>query len=325
MLDGIGVDVEQEQLYRYIVSNPGRRLRELEKHWSPAAERTGEMVRALVAAGLVTESDSGADPVYTPLAPDVVVPALVRARVEEAKRAESAVPALMAAFWAGHPGDSHQFVDVVDDPQTIVERWQQMQRAAKVQVRALDCPPYFGNPVEPDPVELERLRDGVAYRVIYADAVLDTPGRWADVEAGINAGEQARLVPELPAKLTLFDDFAASLPINVHNDAPTGAAIIHPSPLLDCLSALFELYWSMAVPLVVSAAGEPGPATGAVSPAETRLIRLLAAGLGDDAIRRALGVSASTVHRRIHDLMTKLGATTRFQAGLQVGRSNTGL
>jgi DNA-binding NarL/FixJ family response regulator len=62
-----------------------------------------------------------------------------------------------------------------------------------------------------------------------------------------------------------------------------------------------------------------------VSPDETRLIRLLAAGLGDDAIRRALGVSPSTVHRRIRDLMHRLGATTRFQAGLQIGRSGTGV
>jgi DNA-binding NarL/FixJ family response regulator len=79
----------------------------------------------------------------------------------------------------------------------------------------------------------------------------------------------------------------------------------------------------MAVPLVVTPAGEPAPAPGEVSPEETRLIRLLAAGLGDDAIRRALGVSPSTVHRRIHDLMRRLGATTRFQAGLQIARAGT--
>jgi DNA-binding CsgD family transcriptional regulator len=235
------------------------------------------------------------------------------------------VPALMAAFWAGHHADARQLIDVVDDPKMIVERWQQMQRAVRTQVRALDCPPYFADPVDPDPVELERLRDGIAYRVIYADEVLRAPGRWADVEAGIVVGEQARLVPELPAKLTLFDDFAASVPINPHDGRPTAVAIVHRSPLLDCLAALFEMYWSMAVPLVVTPTGSPAPAPGQVSPEETRLIRLLSAGLGDDAIRRALGVSPSTVHRRIHHLMRRLGATTRFQAGLQIGRSRTGV
>ena len=322
MLDGIGIDTEQEQVYGYLLANPSRRLSDLEAQWPRwSSVRIRRALRGLEAAGLIGESNAGDDPCYTAVAPDAAVPGLVRARIEEARRAEQAVPTLMAAFWSGHHADSAQFVDVIDDPAMIVERWQQMQRAVRSQVRALDCPPYFGDPVEPDPVELERLRDGVVYRVIYAEEVLRTPGRWADVEAGMNAGEDARLVPELPAKLTLFDDFAASLPINPSHGRPTAVAIVHPSPMLDALAALFEMYWSMAVPLVVTPAGEPAPAPGQVSPEETRLIRLLAAGLGDDAIRRALGVSPSTVHRRVHDLMRRLGATTRFQAGLQIGRS----
>jgi DNA-binding CsgD family transcriptional regulator len=326
MLDGIGVDIDQQQVYNHLLANPSRRLSDLAAHWPDWPQtRVRRVVRRLVAAGLIAESVPGVDPAYIAIAPDAAIPGLVRARIEQAKRAEQAVPALMAAFWTGHHAESSQFIDVVDDPTTIVERWQQMQRAVRTQVRALDCPPYFGDPVEPDPVELERLRDGVAYRVIYAEDVLRTPGRWADVEAGLNAGEDARMVPELPAKLTLFDDFAASLPINPHNGRPTAVAVVHPSPMLDCLAALFELYWSIAVPLVVTPAGEPAPAPGLVSPDETRLIRLLAAGLGDDAIRRTLGVSPSTVHRRIRDLMHRLGATTRFQAGLQIGRSGTGV
>src|SRR5215469_3643211 len=63
------------------------------------------------------------------------------------------------------------------------------------------------------PLELERLAAGVAYRVIYAEEVLQVPGRWHDLEAGIAAGEQARVAPHLPVKLTLFDDFAATLPM----------------------------------------------------------------------------------------------------------------
>jgi DNA-binding CsgD family transcriptional regulator len=322
VLEGIGVDVAHEQAYRYLLANPDSTMADLERRWpTRPAKRTRQILRRLIDRGLVAESETSPGPTFAAVAPDVAIPGLARMRAEDARRAELAVPALMEAFWQGHRSDAHQFVDIVDDPETIVARWQQMQRAVRTEVRALDCPPYFGDPVEPDPVELERLRDGVSYRVIYAEEVLRAPGRWADIEAGIAAGEQAKLVPELPAKLTLFDDFGATMPFNIDNDRPTAAAIVHRSPLLTCLAALFEMYWSMAVPLVVNAAGEPAPAPGEVSPAETRLVRLLAAGLGDDAIRRTLGISASTVHRRIHDLMTKLGATTRFQAGLQIGRT----
>lgn len=63
--------------------------------------------------------------------------------------------------------------------------------------------------------------------------------------------------------------------------------------------------------------GREPPAQSAVD--EARLIRLLAAGLGDNA-QRALGVSASTVQRRVRGLMMRLGATSRFQPGLLIGR-----
>jgi DNA-binding NarL/FixJ family response regulator len=47
---------------------------------------------------------------------------------------------------------------------------------------------------------------------------------------------------------------------------------------------------------------------------------LLAAGLKDEAIARQLGVSLRTIHRRTGDLLDRLGARTRFQAGMQAAR-----
>jgi hypothetical protein len=44
-------------------------------------------------------------------------------------------------------------------------------------------------------MELEQLAAGVSYRVVYAEEVLRAPGRWRDLEAGISAGEQARVRP----------------------------------------------------------------------------------------------------------------------------------
>jgi DNA-binding CsgD family transcriptional regulator len=172
----------------------------------------------------------------------------------------------------------------------------------------------------------------VAYRVIYADEVLRVPGRWHDLEAGIAAGEQARVAPKLPVKLTLFDDFAATLPMaDVSAPGGPGATagggagarsviVVHRSPMLDSLAALFEAYWQQAVPLVAGAGHVWTDASATADPEEERLVRLLAAGFGNDAIQRAMGLSASTVQRRVHELLQRLGAKTRFQAGLMLGR-----
>ena len=43
--------------------------------------------------------------------------------------------------------------------------------------------------------------------------------------------------------------------------------------------------------------------------------------MNDKAIARQLGVSERTAHRRVAGLMTRLGAESRFQAGVQAARN----
>lgn len=324
MLEGLGLLPEQEQTYLHLLSVPWLSVTDLVSHrpeWS--AQHSEAVLRGLVELGLAVQTDQ-AGTTYAAISPDVAVVGLMRAQINAARSAEHAVPELMTAFWQGRPAQSQDFVDVVSDEHSITERWYQLQAAAQHEVRGFDCPPYYADPTDPDPMELERLGRGVSYRVIYAEEVLRAPGRWRDLEAGICAGEQARVMQHLPAKLTLFDDFAATLPVTGRpaalGDRSKAVVVIHRSPMLDALSALFEAYWEQAVPLVLDPDGVPTTATAMSSMDDARLVRLLAAGFGNDAIQRALGVSASTVQRRVHDLMARLGAKTRFQAGLLLGR-----
>lgn len=333
MLDGVGLTDEQEKAYRRLLAQPQLTAAELGTLGGASAAHVRTVLASLVDAGLAVRTEHAGTTTYAAIAPDVAIAGLVRGRVDAARRAERAVPELMSEFWAARHADSRNFVDVVTDQDSIMDRWYQLQRATRYEVRGFDCPPYFADPMEPDPQELERLAAGVAYRVIYAEEVLQVPGRWHDLEAGIAAGEQARVAPHLPVKLTLFDDFAATLPM-ADSSPPGGAGgatagggaaarsviVVHRSPMLDSLAALFEAYWQQALPLV---AGEGRVWTGAPAaddPEEERLVRLLAAGFGNDSIQRAMGLSASTVQRRVHELMERLGAKTRFQAGLMLGR-----
>ncbi|MGH4002765.1 MAG: response regulator transcription factor, partial [Pseudonocardiaceae bacterium] len=48
---------------------------------------------------------------------------------------------------------------------------------------------------------------------------------------------------------------------------------------------------------------------------ERSLLRMFSQGLKDDAIARALGISSRTLRRLMTEVMRKLGATSRFQAG----------
>ena len=94
--------------------------------------------------------------------------------------------------------------------------------------------------------------------------------------------------------------------------------MIHSSSLLDTLSALFEAIWATAVP--VRFGDDEAEAVGDDGDQRRMLLGLLAAGLTDEAIGRQLGWHPRTVQRHVRRLMTKLGAQTRFQAGLQAAR-----
>ncbi|MFD5485064.1 response regulator transcription factor [Streptomyces virginiae] len=49
-------------------------------------------------------------------------------------------------------------------------------------------------------------------------------------------------------------------------------------------------------------------------------MRLLAGGLTDDAAGQRLGISSRTVSRHMASIMERLGATSRFEAGLKAAQ-----
>jgi DNA-binding NarL/FixJ family response regulator len=81
--------------------------------------------------------------------------------------------------------------------------------------------------------------------------------------------------------------------------------------------------WSQAVPITADG-GSAAPAVNGQDPGlsadDRKLLRLLAAGMKDQAIASHLGMSYRTASRRISGLMAALGAESRFQAGLYAAR-----
>ncbi|MFJ9796588.1 helix-turn-helix domain-containing protein [Streptomyces sp. NPDC101145] len=67
----------------------------------------------------------------------------------------------------------------------------------------------------------------------------------------------------------------------------------------------------------LAAGDRDGAGHGCGGPEQRELLRLLAAGLKDEAIARRLGVHVHTARRRISRLLEALEARTRFQAGAQ--------
>jgi len=126
----------------------------------------------------------------------------------------------------------------------------------------------------------------------------------------VGLGEDARVLAELPVKLIIGDDRTALLVPEPERVGSEGSLVVHRSGLLNAFVGVFETLWTLGVP--ISPAGEMQ-----LSERDRTIITLMAAGVTDEAIARRLRLSRRTVVRRITALLDRLGATTRFQAGVQ--------
>ncbi|WP_433435585.1 helix-turn-helix transcriptional regulator [Nonomuraea sp. CA-141351] len=316
-LAAVGVDAEDERLYRDLLRRPRTTLPEL-------AARTGRTTVALrrafsrlEALGLVSRM-AGRPVRYVPTRPDVAVAALISRREEGLAQARLAALTLLAETPRTENLAPEELVEVVQGQAAVVQRFTQLQQIATEELLVLDRPPYAQDPTQQNAAEMDRLAHGLLIRGIYDASALEIPGKLRLAQESAAAGEQARVSPEVPMKLAIADRKTAILPLSTDASAyADSAVIVHSSTLLDALVTLFEVLWRSALPLPLK------PLAASPSPADLpdpELFALLAAGLKDEAVARQLGVSLRTVHRRVSELMDRLGARTRFQAGLLAAR-----
>jgi DNA-binding CsgD family transcriptional regulator len=156
---------------------------------------------------------------------------------------------------------------------------------------------------------------GVRCRSIYDASVMEDPVGRRIIQACADAGEHGRLLPKVPMKMKLADYTTAMLPLT---PAGTGGALLVRSPvIIAALRQYFEMLWEQATPL---APRQPAPSADRPTPAQHKVLDLLAQGLHDAAIARRAGISTTTVRRHIAAIMDRLDVTSRFAAGAAAQR-----
>lgn len=311
MLEAVGLSSREITVYQALMARPGADAARVAADCGMTETQTAGVLLRLVQDGLAVRH--GRPPRYEAAAPDVALGELIGRQEERLSAARAEMHRLTQLFRdAGAVADEGAAIEVVSGSAAVALRISRLYDTAQREVRRLDRPPY---PRRPDgraahPV---RHKDGVGYRTVYSREALAWPGRFQDdVLAEAASGEQSRVRANLPVKLVLADDAAAVLPV------PAGGAesalVIRSGELLRALGALFEHEWAHGVPLVAGPRRSPDQ-TGQPDERTRALLSLLAAGLTDEALSRALGWSARTTQRRISALLQELGVTTRFQAG----------
>jgi DNA-binding CsgD family transcriptional regulator/sugar-specific transcriptional regulator TrmB len=310
---GLGLAPDQERLYLQLLGTVGQTAAQLALATGISGDRTVTALAVLADLGLVERPlPDGAS--WSAAAPDVALEELLLRRELELRRTRGRIDELLRTYRRSRIGSrAGELVEIVTGRESIAELWRSLQLGAREQLRVLDKPPYIRR-ADPE-LELGALARGVRMQVVYESRVLREPDRLAEIQLFTGAGEQARVLPELPLKLALVDDKWALLPVSSGTELQS-VVLLRPSSLLDALVGLFELYWTRAMRL-------PAPDSADLPQERHRqLLGLLAAGLTDESIARQMGVSTRTVQRWVRELMDRFGARTRFQAGIQAARAD---
>jgi len=166
------------------------------------------------------------------------------------------------------------------------------------------------------PRDLAAISRGVRMRVLYQHTTRTVLGARAYVSAIVEAGAQVRTADQLAERMLIFDREVVFIPKWTIHGQPPGAVVVREPVLVSFLCALFDQFWSNAVPFIPA-----GPGYQDVSDDLQRsVVRLLAQGLKDEVIARRLGMSVRTCRRLIATLMQELGAVSRFEAGVRAAQ-----
>ncbi|WP_460958647.1 hypothetical protein [Parasphingorhabdus pacifica] len=190
----------------------------------------------------------------------------------------------------------------------------ELQSNANVLVQGVAKPPYAATGAL-DSLESRKLAEGVEFQVLYDRSALARPPQLELTSRLVAMGEQARVIHVAPTKLVVVDNEVALLPLTASEQTVESAVVIRSSAMLGAMVRIFEDLWRFAAPFTA----DQELLNGEVMPSEEErwILSLLASGATDDTIGRLMGFSARTAHRRVRELVARLGVETRFQAGMQ--------
>ncbi|MFA7763627.1 LuxR C-terminal-related transcriptional regulator [Streptomyces sp. NRRL S-448] len=319
MLASLGLDTTAEAVYRAMLAEPGGGVAALATHIGTTEQLVREGLDVLSELALVRPSAENGG--VRAVSPDIGMEILMArqqadlAAQQQRLEASRAVAAQLIAEYADmRPAAASPGVEQLIGLDRIRDRLARLTREVRGEVMtfAPGGPQTEENIAGSRPLDAELLGRGIRTRVVYLDSVRHHKPTVEYANWTASLGGQVRTVASLPTRLIIVDRTTAVIPVS-SEDTAGGAVVLTGQGTLTALCALYESVWAGAQPLGEAAARD----VHGLSSQEAAIISLLSEGHTDEAIAKRLGVSARTARRIANDLMERLGARSRFEAGVR--------
>ncbi len=235
---------------------------------------------------------------------------------QQLEESRAAAARLIAEFSERRPDSTGFTGEQLTGMAAIMDRLAELRRSARTEVLTF-CPSETQPEEEFEairPFHQELLERGVRLRTVFLDSVRNSAPCVAYAQWLTGLGGQVRTVPSLPTRMVVIDATTALLPVSGEGSEESEArsVVLTGQGVLTALEALFDRIWDTGQPL----GGSSCRNSLGLTAQEAATIGLLAEGRTDEAIAKRLGVSQRTARRIATGLMERLGARSRFEAGV---------
>ncbi|WP_062203767.1 LuxR C-terminal-related transcriptional regulator [Streptomyces sp. NBRC 109706] len=319
------IDATTVRIYQLRVTHPTADANELSRQLELTVEEVLDAERRLARLGLLQPSPGGgwvainpenaAESLLAPIEGDILERRVAMAATRERLHALSGD--YLQARSLRSARTSIEVVEGIENIRAVIDD------LARTCTESLDSVVPGGGQTEAAlrasrPVSLGLLKRGVRIRALYQHGARHHRPTARHVERLLAAGCEARVTGVLASRLLIYDGDVAVLPLDPANSS-AGVALVRDLAVVDYARQFFGLCWSEAQDF----AEPPPPApqdhapTAAPVGLDRDVLLMMAAGLSNDEISERLGVSQRSVSRVVAQLMHRLGATNRFQAGVR--------
>ncbi|MFD7411415.1 LuxR C-terminal-related transcriptional regulator [Kitasatospora purpeofusca] len=324
MLTALGLDAASEAVYRAMLAHSGEGVAGVAARLSLSEGEVRAALDHLSELALLRPSAERPGSLRA-VSPDVGMEILMARQQAELAAAQARIEAsraaaaqLIADYADLRPEANTPDVEQLVGLDRIRDRLSRFSREARDEI--MTFAPEGGQKPEhieaAKPLDRTLLERGVRMRTIYLDSVRNSPHTVEYVNWLAALGGRVSTVPELPTRMIIVDRSAAVIPVR-SDDTAAGAVVLTGQGMLTVLCALFESVWAGAQPLGAAVQLDRDGLTAQ----ERTALTLLADGHTDDAIAKRLGVSPRTARRIATDLMERLEARSRFQAGARAAQA----
>ncbi|GGP89367.1 MULTISPECIES: helix-turn-helix transcriptional regulator [Streptomyces] len=319
MLTELGLDARAEAVYRAMLMEPGSGVTALADAVGIGEGDVREALDLLSELALVQPSadESGR---LRAVSPEVGMEILMArgqaelaAQQQRLEASRAAAARLISEYSELRPAARHPGVEQLIGLDAVRDRLVALTRETKEELLAFSPDATLSESAlaASRPLNRALLERGVRMRTLYLDSVRNSRPSVEHANWLTELGGQVRTVASLPTRMLIVDRRTALIPVS--DDSSAGAVVLTGHGMLVALCALFESTWAAAQPLAEVAVLGPDGLTAQQAAA----VRLLAEGHTDDAIAKRLGVSSRTARRIANELMERLGARSRFEAGVR--------